>query len=203
MKKIFIASIFTVLSLVGCGSQVQEQAGVRSAASSADFVQAKDGTLYSISCLQGEGSKIAAGVAGAGATCASDKLDKDQVRGIRGSAKSKTYYYYINPVNYYGGSPQQSSNFCGQYFGYTWNGCFNWLGYNNTYYNTPSYQPSCSTCTNVNVNVNVNYGNYPYNYYAPASTAQNSCPSSCTQSQPWTAQPQYNQWNNWNWWYSW
>ncbi len=198
MKKIFITSIFTVLSLVGCGNQVQEQAGVRSAASSADFIQAKDGTLYSASCLKEEGPKIATGVAGAGANCAIDKLDKDQVRGIRGSAKSKTYYYYINPINYYGGSQQSTASFCGQYFGYTYTGCFNWLGYNQSYYNTPSYQPSCSPCVKVNVNVNYGYGYYPY-----TQQPQTSCPSSCTAQQTWQSQPQYNQWNSWNWWYAW
>lgn len=176
-----------ILSLVGCavGGGDSTTSKVRAAA----FVKAKDGTLYSVSCLKEQGSKIASGVAGAGKECAAEELDETQVRGIRGLYGNSNMFYTVNPANYYGGS--NTSGFCSQYFGVQWNGCFSWLGYNNSYYNSTQYQPTCGTCLNVSISYQ------PYYYQQP------SCPNSCSQGQYWNTQPWYQNWNSWNWWYTW
>ncbi|MBY0371817.1 hypothetical protein K2X33_14125 [bacterium] len=158
-------------------------------ATDASFVQAKDGTLYSISCLKAQGAQIASGVASAGRNCSTDNLSEEQVRGIYAwDPTTGSTFRFVNPMNYFGGTTQQMSNFCSSNFGYAWTGCFAWLGYSNYYYGNQQYQPSCSSCTS-----GVQTMIYP---------PQNSCPSYCQTTSNYNNYSWYNNWNQNGWTYS-
>lgn len=200
MSKTVFASL-ALLFLAACGkdgvynsySSSEEDTRTRGRlATDASFVKAKDGTLYSVSCLKAQSSKIAAGAASAGRECAAENLDESSVRGLSSWTYSPTFNY-VNPLSYYGGSYQQTSNFCSTYFGFGGNSCFAWLGYSTGYYNSPSYRSNCSSClytsgsgtaTSTSPWYGGGYG-YPYN----------SCPSSCQTTSSWNYYPWYQNWN--------
>jgi len=205
MKRILILSVFTILSLAGCGNPWATNQGGSKARLAAAFVEAADGTLYSVPCLQARGADIAAGVKDAGRECAADKLDQDQVRGMRGYYGNSAYFYTVNPQNYYGGqtytyntqygaySSPSSNAFCQTYFNYSWGGgCFSWLGYKPVSFNTKTYYPECSSCIQ-----STTYNQYgvPDSMYPTV----NGCPSYCSAVSTWTQQPWYQNWNSWSW----
>ncbi len=194
MHRYFFLAALLGIALAGCGRALDNQDGMLE---SADFIRAQDGTLYSIECLKTEGPKITAGVPGAGRTCAADKLNESQVRGMYQAKKKKkqTYLQTLTPETYYGGV--NSGQFCNQYFGSgSGNSCYGWLGYGQNYYNSQAYQPTCSSCWGGSAQQNPfgGYGGYPQ---------QSQCGSPCSTSMPWASQPFYQNWNNWGWWYQW
>ncbi len=198
MKKFLLLSIFLSLALVGCGegdpydSTVQADDGKsrhKLAVPETAFVKAKDGTLYSIDCLKENGAEIAAGVKGAGRECAADQLNETQARGIYGRYGREAYFYYVNPLNYYGGTTTQSNHFCNATFGQVWGGCYAWLGYSPSYYQTSYWYPECAQC------VTTSQSTPQPNSIYPTTTG---CPSYCRYVQNWNSQPFYQDWNQAN-----
>lgn len=214
MKRFLLVWIFSSLALIGCGegdpydSTVQLEDGKsrnKLAVDETAFVKAKDGTLYSIDCLQENGAKIAAGVKDAGRECAADRLNETQARGLHKRYGRRAYFYYVNPLNYYGGSTNNSTSFCSAYFGVRWGGCFSWLGYSSNAYQTSSYYPECSTCVTTAVAASVKTN--PYGGAGSLATSNSiyptttGCPNYCRYVQNWTSQPFYQDWNHSNWLY--
>lgn len=211
MKKFLLVSVFGALALIGCGegdpydSTVQMEDGKsrnKLAVDQTVFVQAKDGTLYSIDCLRENGAKIAAGQKDAGRECAADRLSETRARGLHKRYGRQAYFYYVNPLNYYGGNSSSTTSFCSAYFGVAWGGCFSWLGYSPSAYQTSSYYPECSTCVTTQVGAtSTGHGN-PYggigasNSIYPTTTG---CPNYCRYVQNWTSQPFYHDWSQANW----